>query len=319
MEVFGLGDSYNARNLSNSSTSTERLGLPSINFLYEFEESFLQAVLIYQTIASNFPQDKNRNGIGVPLQSPHFLSDDNETDDESLTQYILRYKRYFDSFELDLHYARKFDTSYPMIAIDKPNAVSPDLEDLDIRPYYLPVKQSYLSLQGEMFETLLKFEYIDVNFDNYEVEFFLPPATLTEITQIDFQKITFGAEKTHDYAFNHSATFLIEYTSVLGVTGDEAKSLGAFQRDIMLGYRHSFNDFKSHEIQIAYIYDLQFYDESLINLQHSMRFNNYWTMESRLTLIETRKPDGDDLQASFYGLKPVRESDNILINIIRFF
>lgn len=320
MEVFTLGDNYNARNLAASSSDTERLGLPSLNMRYEFEESFIQFVSIFQAPASHFAQKRNRLGIQFDLQDPEFLIDNNETGDADFTQYIFHFKKFFDNFEFDFHYARKFDTAYPIIVIDKPQGVSPSsVDDLDIRPYYQPVKQTYISLQGEFWESLLKFEYLKVDFDNLEVEFFVPPNTLNQATQLDFQKVTLGYEKAHDYKNNHSATFLVEYTTVLGVTYEEARTLGAFQRDIMLGYRHNFNDFKSHQLQFALITDLQEYDETAFSMKHSMRANNYWTIETTLSVIETAKPDSDNLAESYYGLKPIRESDNILFNVIRFF
>ena len=319
MEVFSLGDFYNARNQASSSSDTERIGLPSLNFRYEFEESFLQVISIFNTPPAYFAQERNRLGIQFDLEDPKFLIDNNETGESNFTQYILRFKKYFEHVEIDIHYARKFDTAFPIIVIDKPKAISPGLEDLDIRPYYQPIKQTYLSVQGEYWESLWKAEFLNVDFEGYDVELFLPPASLTRTEQVDFQKLSLGYEKAKDFENNHSATILIEYTTVLGVTGNEARSLGAFQRDIMLGYRHSFNDFKSHELQFATILDVQDGDESLYTLKHSMRANNDWTIETTLTVIDTNKPDSTNLAESYYGLKPVRESDNILFNVIRFF
>jgi hypothetical protein len=158
-----------------------------------------------------------------------------------------------------------------------------------------------------------------VDFIDYDVEFFFPPATLTRVKQLDFKKASFGFEKPHDYENNHSATFLAEYTSVFGVTEEEALSLGAFQRDLMLGYRHSFNDFKNNEIQFGYIIDLQNYNEFVYTFKHTMRLNNFWTIESQATLIDTPKPSANQFAENYYGLKPLRESDNILVNIIRYF
>lgn len=319
MEVFGLGDFYNARNQAASGSSTERLGIPSLNFRYEFEESFLQVISIFNTPPAHFAQGRNRLGIQFDLEDPQFLIGDNETGDPNFAQYIFRFKKFFDSFEFDFHYARKFDTAFPIIVIDKPAAISPSVEDLEIRPYYQPVKQTYLSLQTDYLEALWKAEFLNVEFEGYEVELFIPPATLTTTEQVDFQKVSLGYEKAHDYKNNHSATFLVEYTSVLGVTYDEARTLGAFQRDLMLGYRHNFNDFKSHEIQFAAIIDVQEADEAFFTVKHSMRANNEWTIETTLSVIETENPDSNNLAESYYGLKPIRESDNILFNVIRFF
>lgn len=319
MEVFGLGDNYNARNLANSSLETERIGLPSLNLLYEFDESFFQLVLIYETLPSHFPQGRNRSGLELDLEAPRFLTDDKTTGERELTEFIFRYKRFFEDFEFDFHYSQKYDTAYPLITIDKPKQISPTVDDLEIRPYYQPVRQTYLSLQSEQFEALWKFEFINVDFQGYSAEFFFLPSTLIEVEQIDFNKVSMGYEKAHDYENNHSATFLVEYTSVLGVTYDEARSLGAFQRDMMLGYRHSFNDFKAHEIQVATIIDLQTYDEFVYTLKHSMRLNNYWTLESQATVIDTPMPDDNEFAENYYGLKPLRESDNILVNLIRYF
>ncbi|MBJ01097.1 MAG: hypothetical protein CME67_07680, partial [Halobacteriovoraceae bacterium] len=113
--------------------------------------------------------------------------------------------------------------------------------------------------------------------------------------------------------------FLMEYISIFGVSSDDAQTLGPFQRDVLIGARHSLNNFNGHQISFFMTYDAQTFDEFIYTLSHEFRVSNAWKLTYGATIIDAPEPDKNDPLDSFYGLKPVRESDNIMVTISRYF
>lgn len=319
LDIFTSVDYVNAVNYDNTD-EIERIGLPSVSIVKEFESSFFQAIYIPRSLPSSFTQETNRQGIGVELDEPEFVTGDfKSAQGDAIFQYILRYKKSFNNLELDLHYSRKFDTFYPIIAIDIPKTLTIDLNKLDIRPYYFPSRQSALSLQSNFGEWIGKLEASYVDFDDYLVASYLPPADVIHIKQTDHTKVSGGLEKTFQFENNHAGTVYLEYTHVFTEHQDEAALLGAFTRDAGLAYRHAVNDFKSNVLSFLVIHDTLTGDETLWRAGHEFRPIPAWKISTVLTVIDAPKPDLSDPLDLIYGLKPIRESDNILLTISRFF
>ena len=314
MEFFSPIDTINPRNLS-PGQDVERLGLPTLVYTKEFESSFMQAIYIIDSKASEYPQARDRQGIKLNLATPKYVEDSGElSNGDKLFQFILRYKKSFDNFELDLNFSQKYDTSNPLIVVERPS-----VSDIKIRPYYFPVTKLGMSAQTSIDDWTYKLEANTLNYTNTDVEFFVPPMSLTTVTQKDHSVLAIGAEKNIYFDNNHSSVLYLEYTSIFGTTSEDARSLGPFQRDGLIGIRHALNDFKGHEFSLFLTYDLQSYDEAIIGLGHEFRLNSAWKLEYGITLIEAPKPDKNDPLDFYYGLKPLRESDNIMVTLSRYF
>lgn len=319
LEIFTAMDTLNARNYDNTD-EVERIGLPSITFTREFESSFFQAIYIPNVVAPFFPQRHNRQGLKIPLQTPKFVTGDNESSDGSdLFQYIFHYKKSFSEIEFDIYYARKFDTFYPVIAIDIPSAPVSDLDDLKIRPYMFPLREVAFALQGNLGESIWKVEGAKINFDNHKVEFFIPPASATEITQEDHTRLAAGLERAFYFDNNHTGTLYLEYNHIFEVNEEEAAILGAFTRDAGLGYRHAINDFKRNELSFYIIHDTLAGNETVWSAGHEFFPFSAWKVATSITIVDAPKPDLSAPLDFIYGLKPIRDSDNILITLSRFF
>ena len=319
LEFFSAYSPLVALNLS-PGKDTERLGLPSLLYTYELDSSFIQFVYILRSIPSMYPQSRDRQGLQINLETPKFVEARDEfSNGDKLFQFILRYKKSFERMDWDFFISQKYDTANPLLILEMPGAISPGLEDLKIRPYYYKLQQVSTSVQTTYDDWLLKMEASIYNYENIEIRFFIPPLSSDSIDQSDHSRLALGAEKEFFHSNNHSTNFLMEYISIFGVSSDDAQTLGPFQRDVLIGARHSLNNFNGHQISFFMTYDAQTFDEFIYTLSHEFRVSNAWKLTYGATIIDAPEPDKNDPLDSFYGLKPVRELDNIMVTISRYF
>jgi hypothetical protein len=321
MEVFHPVDSINSRNFDSNGDLIERLGQPSLILKKEFETSYLEMIVLLDTVDSIMPSKENRNGAQLSINKPRYATDDLEdTDDPGSLGYILHFVKNFDSFDLDLHVARKYDTNFPALTIEVEKNTSPSAsEHLEyIYPFYVPVNQYGIAASGNVGEYILKFEHTHFDYEDYKIPFLTAQKNTTIIKQ-DFSLTAFGIEKTKNYSNDQEGTFILEYQTVLGTTIEEARTLSPFQRDIAFAYRHNFNDFKGNEIILVIISDLDTADEHILDISHSFRINSGWKMQTTLRTIEAKEASqGLDVN-NYSGLRPIAESDQINLKLTRFF
>lgn len=320
MEFFHPVDNINSRNFDANGDLVERLGQPSFFVKKEFETSYIQFIFFLDYVNSIMPSESNRNGPQVELQRPQYIIGNNKTTGNP-NEYggIIHYVRNFESFDMDIHIARKFDTNYPLISSPKTSNTSPTLEDIDIVPYYMRTTQYGLALTGNWEEYILKFEHLKLEYDNDKVDFFVPPTVLLQVTKEDFSLTALGIERTKTYSNDQEGTIFIEYQTVLGTTIEQARTLSPFQRDMAVGYRHNFNDFDGHEIIAFIIHDLDKAHENIYDISHSFRLTAAWKMRSSLRVIDAKKPDSGVNLSNFEGLRPIAQADQFNLSLIRFF
>lgn len=317
LEFLAIVDNINPKNLDSVGTGIERQGLPAITFRKDFDESFIDLVWIASTQYSILPHKKSRMGVGVELAGSRSLLSDNNDDYKEEFQYILRFKKFFDDFEIDLHYARLVDTSDPMAVIEVPGNISPTQDDLTFRAYYLPKNQYAIGSQAIVGSYVFKAEALYIDYDNYKKDIFTTNG-LDTATQQDHGRVSLGLERSFEFG-RHSMMTFFEYTTAFGVTFEEAQRLGAFQRDVFLGTRYSLNDFRNNVFSLGFIYDVQTYEESILLFGHEVKLAQSVKLSTSIMIIETEMLEGDFAQSDFYGLKPIRESDNIQINLAYYF
>lgn len=319
-EVFRPTDTINSRNFDSNGDLIERLGQPSLVYHKDFDSSYFEFILFLAAQKSIMPDRGNRNGAKVEFEDPKFL---NGTEDISSTpnmiEYILRYQASFDDLELDMHFARKYDTNNPLISTPKTSNISPTLEDLDVTPYFVKVNQYGLSGSYNWGAFILKCESIYFDYDEDTVTLFIPPTVEVQNGKQDFNITALGAERSFSYGNDTQGTLLVEYQTILGTTIEDARVLSPFQRDIAFAYRHNFNDFNGNEITAVLINDADNYKERIYSITHSRRFFDSWKLETGLRVIEADNPSpGIDL-ANFAGLRAIANSDAFTLELTKFF
>jgi hypothetical protein len=320
LEIFHPVDTINSKNFDSNGDLTERLGQPSLVYHKDFDSSFFEIIIFLANQKSILPDRGNRNGAKVEFENAKYV---NKSQDVSSTpnmlEYVLRYQVSFSDVDIDLHFARKYDTNNPLISTPKTNNTSPTIEDLDITPYYLKVNQYGITAQYNLDAFLLKLETVYFDYDQDTVTLFIPPITDIQNTKEDFNITSLGVERSLNYSNDTEGTLFVEYQTILGTTIEDARLLSPFQRDLAIGYRHNFNDFNGNEIIAVLINDVDEYEERIYSISHSRRFLDSWKIESNLRIIEADNPSpGLDL-SNFEGLRSIANGDSFTLELTKFF
>lgn len=329
LEFFHPVDTINSRNLDVNAERIERLGQPSLIFTKEFEGSFIQLIAFTSIVDPLMPSATNRNGAGTKLEEAQYVIGDNEWENnnsisKSFSQYGIRYQHTFDAFDLDFHWMHKIGNNHPIFAAPI-QIIPPELSDIKIYPFYFPVDQVGVAIQGVYEEWLLKLESVNYDFKEFDLETLIPIAvspgvSTTTITQLDHSISAIGLEYTKHSNNGHQTTFFTEYQFILNTTMEQARALNPFQRDFGFGFRHSFNDFNANEIIAAIIHDVDSYDETVYNIEYSFRFLQNYKFFANLRVIDAPKMgQGLNALSEANGLKPLRDSDNVSFSVFRYF
>ena len=94
-------------------------------------------------------------------------------------------------------------------------------------------------------------------------------------------------------------------------TEEERQQLGPFQRDVLLGYRHAFNNVESTELLVGAIVDLEDPSEVLGNINFSHRLTDNWVMRGSGRLIFASEED-----SPLYSLD---EAHSLQLSLVRYF
>lgn len=342
LEFFHPVDIINTRNLDSNPEEMEKYGEFAFNLALTFENSKLELLYMPLVTDPQLPSESNRIGNGLSLQNARYVDGHDEliTNKMNLNQYGMHYVHYFESMDIDLHYLHMTDKSSPAFGVDDDNfpdevdAFDADEIEPMIHPYYFMVDQIGVAFQIPVSSFMVKGESVSKSFsDDYY-------STLTgaevkddplrieyeyeETSPMDHQQNAIGLEYNTSYSNNHEATYIIEYSKVTGVTNEEARAISIFQNDIGVAYRHNFNDFNGKEIILVGIYDLDFKNESIWSAAYSQRLSEKWKMSGGIRFVNApNTEDTDEIidieKEDYTGLKKMNKSDNIFMNLSRYF
>ena len=101
---------------------------------------------------------------------------------------------------------------------------------------------------------------------------------------------------------------------MFGVDKDERAELSIFQRDILFGLRHVFNDVMGKEIFASVVADLERDNERLYNITYSQRLSDQWKIKGGVRVYDA--PQKETLPK---GLEIFDKDNTFSITLSRFF
>ena len=311
-EAFHPVDIINSRNYDSPLENLEKLGEFNFSFvmpLWEGDLSFYYFPLYKKPI---YPGVASRLGLNQSLGDPVWVEKNGFTEDSYGPQGGFRLNQTFGNVDLSLHYIYHLDRHQPLFILDTNN---------EIRPYYYAVNQyggSYTHVLGEY---ILKAEYAYRDFVS-QTAFqpvvvltpFGPVVTALETEQVDHTQVAIGVEKGISFDFGHEGTVVAEAMGVFGVDKADRAQLHTFQRDMILAYRHAFNDAYGKEIFFSFIFDLERSHEYLYNAHYTQRLSDAWKIKLGFRVVDApRKED------AAIGLEHLDGANQIFFNLTRFF
>ncbi len=300
-EAFHPADIVNSRNLDSNIENPEKLGELMFSVRRSIRDGGLSLYYMPRYEAPNLPGPSSRLSFlpaGFTVGEPIWLEDDEISSDNYGSQWGARFTQTIGNADLSVHYLDHMDRQFPVFSVDP--------QTLEARPAYSQVQDlglTYLHIFGGV---IFKLEYAHKAFEDH--------VAYANYNQVDHDQAAFGLEYGWNGQSGSETTLLFEGMGIFGTTEQERANLSPFQRDILAGVRHAWNDTMGRELLFTCIYDLERNHEILLNFSYKQRLSDTWSIEGGLRWI-----DAPQKEAGPVGLENLDESNQAFLELSRFF
>lgn len=310
-EAFHPADMVNSRNLDSNIENPEKLGELMLSLRRRLGEGGLTFYYMPYLEAPRLPGGESRLSFlpagGVYRNAVWVKDRDELADDDWADQFGLRFNQTIGDVDFSLHYLDHLDRSQPQVALDFDNGIQ-------VTPVYFRVVDLGLTYLQVIGPVIFKLEAGHRDFVEADAVL-LAQIGSTGVTQpLDHDQIAFGLEYGLSHENGSETTWLLEGMTVTGVNKDERAALSPWQRDMLAGVRHAFNDTMSREILVTTIVDLERSHELLINLSYKQRLSDTWSIQTGARFVDAPQK-GDAAR----GLEFLDQSNQVFLNVSRFF
>ena len=298
-EAFHPADIINSRNLDSNIENPEKLGELMFTLRRKIHRGGLTVYYLPRFEEPVLPESSSRlSFIPAGLTLGDALRVDRGgrlVDDSWADQWGLRFTQTAGDIDFSVFYLDHTDRLQPQFAISSGGI---------LQPVYSQVKDmglTYLQIIGDW---IFKLEATHKDFVTRE----------SGPSQRDHQQLAFGLD--YGWANNNGSetTILIEGQGLFGVDEATRAALGTFQRDLLLGCRHGWNDAAGRELLITAIFDVERSHEYLLNLSYRQRLSDTWSIHTGLRVI-----DAPIKATAPRGLESLDESNQAFLNLSRYF
>lgn len=311
-EAFHPADVVNSRNLDSNIENPEKLGEMMLSVRKRIRDGGLTFYYMPRIEDPELPGSSSRLSFlpdGATYTDPLWLTDSDEAaDGEYEPQWGARFTQTIGDADLSVHYLDHLDRQQPLAI------VQPGETGLNVTPVYFRVKDyglTYLHVLGGL---IFKLEAAHKDFVEHDGSVISSSFIDAPIQHLDHTQIAFGLEYGLAHVKGSETTFLFEGQTIEGVDEVERASLSIFQRDLLVGVRHAFNDTMGREILATAIVDAERNHEYLLNLSYTQRLSDTWSID-----VGARYIDAPQKETLAQGLELLDESNQIYLNISRFF
>lgn len=318
-EAFHPADMVNSRNYDSDLENLEKIGELTVELEKEFEFGTWSLYLWPQFERPVFPGLRSRLGAGgtIEISKPKTYDGDEEVDRRVL-QYGTRLSLALPFMDLSLHAMRKIDRYFPLFGTDQfvftpvtdstPNGYAPLV--IEAVPFYFMKTQYGATAQIPLAGFNFKFEGAYRLFDTNKV--ILTSRGLR--TPANHSDIALGVDYTVTFDSGQETLFLGEFGALLGVSEQTRAELATFQRDVLVGFKHFFNDVMGSELTFTAIVDIERDQERLFNLSFTRRLSDSWKFNTGLRIYDA--PQKDTVAT---GLEFLDGDNHVFFNLSRFF
>jgi hypothetical protein len=309
-EAFHPADIMNSRNIDSDIERPEKLGEPMVSFDYRFSGGTLTAFLMPYRRAPEFPSPASRMNPAPPgwgFDDPIWVESDGSASRSAWSrQGGVRITKNLGPADVALHAVSHQDRFQPVL-VARP-------ERSALIPIFLPVLDTGATYLHVIDAWVVKAEFNHRNFDSPDHPVEIAAGNLVDVSRADHSQLALGIEWGWSLASGADATVFGEAQTILGVDRATRAELSIFQRDVLIGYRHSFNDEKGREFYATLIFDVERSRELLFNLRYRQRLSNTWAIEAGVRVFDAPTKNAIPQGLEFYG-----QSSHFLINLSRFF
>lgn len=303
-EAFHPADILNSRNFDSNVENAEKLGEPNVNASYQWGRGTLTVYYLPALIDPILPSQKSRLSFVPPeidLGEPLFFEwGGRQSDDPIAQQWAAQVTQSISSADFAFQVVQHVDRSQPVVAVD-PFTGQP-------RPAYLFVTHVGGTYSQAIAGWLLKMETAYRWFDDPG------PTPWGFLHQKDHAQIALGVEYGWSNQNGSDSTLIAEFQTILDTSRRERADLSPFQRDLLIGFRHAFNNVMGSELFLSAILDVERKEEYLLNAKYQQRLSDTWKVETGVRAIIAPPKEPQPV-----GLETLHKANQIFITLTRFF
>lgn len=313
LEVFHPADIINARNYDSRLENPDKFGEPMVELRFKVLEGTVTGYYMPFARAPRLPVGTSRlspfpKELPIPVGEPLMVGRDRAIDDNALEhQWAVRIVQTLGDADLSFHVVQHMDRAQPTQVVD--------LATGDVRPVFHFVTQIGGTWQQVIGPLIGKLEVAHREFGYPDPD---PAFRLTHREQLDHTQAAFGAEFGWEYGeLGWSGTAVVEGQFMF--TYDEPRlaepDLGPFENDVLVGYRHAFNDEAGTLLDLGVIIDTADPSQMLARIRAVRRLGEVWQIEGNARVVTAEA----DLELEARGLERWSAADEFNLTLTRFF
>ena len=302
-EAFHPADVVNSRNLDSDLERPEKLGELMLSVRRRIADGGLTLYYLPRFEEPRLPEASNRLSFAPPgtsIGDALWLDDDGSlSGSNSGSQWGFRFTQTLGDADISVHYLDHMDRLNPAFQLDFLAG--------EVVPVYQRVEDfgaTWLQIFGAL---IVKVEYAYKDFADQT-------GALAALQQVDHQAGAFGFEYSWTGGAGWETTLLLEGQSILDTSEEERYALSAFQRDILVGWRHSWNDVMGRQLLATFIFDTERSNEYLFNASYEQRLSDTWKIRGGVRYIDAAPKDVFPI-----GLENLDEDNQVFLTVSRFF
>ncbi|MCB0377879.1 MAG: hypothetical protein KDD33_05240 [Bdellovibrionales bacterium] len=307
-EAFHPTDVINSRNFDGPFENAEKVGELMAGFQYVSNSLNFTAFYMPLLQKPQLPTSNNRLSFspqGFAVGAPTFVGNDGEVlkSGDLVQQWATRVQAVLGDWEFNFYWVHHFDRTDFRGVFDFNRGL--------FVPVLNPVDHYAFAFQYVVGSLILKSENVFRDFNE-------------QITIADFANSIrrddyFMSSLALEYLIGHrsgsESTVVMEFQEVYGVDDSVRYTINPFQRDLLLGLRHAYNDIKGKEFFIGIIGDLERSREILLTSNYSQRLSDVWKVKLSGRYIDAQPTGPLDLS----GMRPLNNDHQFEIHVSRFF
>ncbi|MFT5429927.1 MAG: hypothetical protein ACI9OJ_000600 [Myxococcota bacterium] len=333
-EAFHPADVMNSRNFDSNIENAEKLGEPMVAInLRLWEGARLEGFYMPFRLSPNLPNPSSRlsfapttvdaapafTGAQVAVGDTQWVDRDGGISTGLVShQWGARFSQTLDGADISLQVLQHNDRNQP--SFTAPLAGLPGQGSaggaLEMQPVYHFVTHAGLTYTHVIEDWVVKVEAAYRHFHDVDDSAMAQFAPFLSIEQKDHVQVAAGLEYGWVYDNDHEATLILEGQAFIWYDGrpGDGDAEGPFENDVLIGYRHAFNDEAGTEFLFTLISDVLTWPEILVGLQYSQRLNEVWGIKAgvRLSFAE---PEGTFPS----NLQPLHNDHNVNLSLTRYF
>ena len=309
-EAFHPTDVINSRNFDGPFENAEKLGELMIGGQYLSDYLNITAFYMPTLARPQLPGPTNRLSFVPPTATNvgelQFVDNDGEIKDSNdfVQQWAIRTQIPIDSWEFNFFWVHHFDRTDFRVAFDGVNN--------QIVPLLAEVDHYAFSFQYVWESWIFKSENAYRNFQEN--------TTITDygstVQRFDYGISSVAIEYLLPHDSGSETSFILEFQEIYGVEKQIRYTINPFQRDLLVGVRHAFNDVNGKELFVGLIADVERGKELLASASYSQRLSDVWKLNLGARYIDA---PNNTAGFDFTGMKPLNNDHQFDISLSRFF